>query len=349
MSDDKDLEAEPTPEPTPEPTAAPQPRRSVLPVVLLMAVILLAAAGGGAGWYFDQQLSMQAAEQQRLATDVQQQLGEAAGRVTVLNQTLESRLEGIARLENRVDDLRDALERQADPEPMPDWQMAEAAWLAQLAIHRVQFKADYDGALEALKAADEGLASLGGAGIDGRAAIAEAVDRLLEADRPDTPLIGQGLTALAQRLDDLPLAQDVASVAAGAEPLADDESLPAGVRERIGRAWTRFVDGLEGLVVVSRDRTVVPLPNPESRFLLQQNLQLKVESARLAALMADPAAFDAALERIDAWVSAYFDTAAPEVVDVRERIEALRGRRVVAEQPDIATPLQRLIDGAGVN
>ncbi|MBS3785811.1 MAG: uroporphyrinogen-III C-methyltransferase [Gammaproteobacteria bacterium] len=358
MTDKKDLEAEPTPEApetpdtsdTPEPSdavATPAKSGRVWPLIILILIILLAAAAGGAGWVFDQRLKEQAAVQQNLVSDVQQQLGEMAGRVTVLNQALESRLEGVARLENRVNDLRDAISRRAEEAEETNWQEAEAAWLARLAIHRLRFNADYEGSLEALKAADALLAELGGAGIDGRAAIAEAVDRLLQADRPETPLITQGLTALSERLDELPLAQDVASAAGSAEPLTDTAPAPTGVWERVQRAWDRLVAGLEGLVVVSRERTVVPLPDPEERFLLQQNLQLKAESARLAALMGDAQSYDAALEQIDGWVDAYFDTVAPEVVDVRERIAELRERVVVAEQPDIQAPLQRLVNAIG--
>ncbi|MRH78371.1 hypothetical protein GH984_06590 [Spiribacter sp. C176] len=361
MSDKKDLEAEPTPEDpktpdtpdtsvTPgssEPVDKPAKPSRLWPVMAFLLIGLIAAAGGGAGWYFDQRLNEQAVVQQNLVSDVQQQLGEMAGRVTVLNQALESRLEGVARLENRVDDLRDALSQQAEESEETNWQEAEAAWLARLAINRLRFNADYEGALEALKTADGLLAEMGGAGIDGRAAIAEAVDRVLQADRPETPLITQGLTALAERLDALPLAQDIEPTAGSAEPLAETEPTPTGAWERVQRAWSRFVAGLEGLVVVSRDRTVVPLPDPEERFLLQQTLQMKVESARLAALVGDAEVYDAALVQIDGWVGAYFDTLAPEVVDVRERISELRERIVVAEPPNIQGPLQGLVNAIG--
>lgn len=348
MSKNKEPEVEPTaPEPnSPEATAPPPPRR-IWPVLLVLLVLLLAAAGGGAGWYFDQQLRTQAVLQQDLAQDVRQQLGEMAGRVSVLNQALESRLEGIACLENRVDDLRDAISQEVESQTT-DWAEAEAAWLARIAIYRVRFNADYAGALEALKVADALLAARGGAGIDGRAAIAEAVDRLLQAERAETPLINQGLTALAQRLDALPLAQDIQAEPAGAAAMSESDP-PGDFRERAERAWERLVDGLEGLVVVSRDRTVVPLPEPETRFLLQQNLQLKVESARLAALMSEPEIYAASLEQVDAWVAAYFDTLAPEVVEVRERIADLQTRTLVVEPPDIATPLQRLVNEVGAD
>lgn len=346
MSEKKDLKAEPTPE-TPDTPENPKTPSRLWPALAFLLILLIAAAGGGAGWYFDQRLNDQASVQQNLVSDVQQQLGEMAGRVTVLNQALESRLEGVARLENRVDDLRDALSQQAEESEEINWQEAEAAWLARLAIHRLRFSADYEGALEALKSADALLAEMGGAGIDGRAAIAEAVDRVLQADRPETPLITQGLTALAERLDELPLAQDIEPTAGAAEPAAQTEPAPANAWERVERAWTRLIAGLEGLVVVSRDRTVVPLPDPEERFLLQQTLQMKVESARLAALMGDAEVYDSALAQIDGWVGSYFDTLAPEVVAVRERISELREHRVTAEPPNIQAPLQRLVNALG--
>jgi uroporphyrin-3 C-methyltransferase len=186
-------------------------------------------------------------------------------------------------------------------------------------------------------------------GIDRREAIGEAVDRLLAVDRVDMVAINRGLDRVADQLDDLPLAagvtefeQDAAdSAGSGAETSAD-----GGWQSRLERARERLLEGLGGLVTVSRDRQVEPLPEPESRFLLQQNLLLQIESARLAALRGEPATYRDALQRVDDWVAAYFDSASPMVSAVRERLDGLMQEPVKVETPDIAGVLSPVLDGS---
>lgn len=351
--------AEPAPTPSPKGRSA---GRGAL--VIAVFVALLAAAGGGYLYLQVQSLAdaqsglAERSELQALADEQQSDLGELNGRITNLNEALESRLQSLARLENRMADQVSARKELADrvdqlyrrmQSETDDWRVAEASYLARMALHRVRFNGDIAGALEALESADILLSGLGGVGIDRREAIGEAVDRLLAVDRVDMVAINRGLDRVADQLDDLPLAagvtefeQDAAdSAGSGAETSAD-----GGWQSRLERARERLLEGLGGLVTVSRDRQVEPLPEPESRFLLQQNLLLQIESARLAALRGEPATYRDALQRVDDWVAAYFDSASPMVSAVRERLDGLMQEPVKVETPDIAGVLSPVLDGS---
>lgn len=342
----------------------PPPRRSVTGVIALVGVLVIGGLGGAGGWFLYERVASLSAEQAGFAdqsalatlrSEQSERLGELQGRLNGLSDNLDNRLESMARLENRFEDqveARDALADRVDQlfrrmqSETDDWREAEAAYLAGIAVNRVRFNRDIPGALEALEAADRLLAGLGGAGIDGREAIARATDRLLDAERADTAAIMTGLSRTADRLADLPLAEGIERrQAREADDPAPRET--TGWRGRLERAWTQLRAGLEGLVTVSRDRQVEPLPDPEARFLLQQNLTLQIESARLAALRGNADVYRDAVARIDGWIAAYFDSASERVTDVRATLAELRGLRVDSARPAIADDLEPLLESGG--
>jgi uroporphyrin-3 C-methyltransferase len=342
----------------------PPPRRSVTGVIALAGVLVMGGLGGAGGWFLYERVASLSAEQAGFAdqsalatlrSEQSERLGELQGRLNGLSDNLDNRLESMARLENRFEDqveARDALADRVDQlfrrmqSETDDWREAEAAYLAGIAVNRVRFNRDIPGALEALEAADRLLAGLGGAGIDGREAIARATDRLLDAERADTAAIMTGLSRTADRLADLPLAEGIERrQAREADDPAPRET--TGWRGRLERAWTQLRAGLEGLVTVSRDRQVEPLPDPEARFLLQQNLTLQIESARLAALRGNADVYRDAVARIDGWIAAYFDSASERVTDVRATLAELRGLRVDSARPAIADDLEPLLESGG--
>lgn len=331
-------------------------------VVALLVALLVAAGGGYLIWQMQQLADAQAdlaarSELETLRNDQQTALGELNGRVTNLNEQLESRLQSLAQLENRMADQVSARRELADRvdqlyrrmnSETDDWRIAEAGYLARMAVHRVRFNGDIAGALEALEAADVLLSGLGGVGIDRREAIGRAVDQLLAVERIDQVAINRGLDRVADQLGSLPLAAGIqrfetADTTAGAR----SDAPAGGWQARLDRAGDRLMTGLSELVTVSRDRQVEPLPEPESRFLLQQNLRLQIESARLAALRGETATYENALQRIDDWVSAYFDSSAESVSAVRERLADLMDEPVTVERPAIGESLAPVLNDGG--
>lgn len=350
---------------TADTTTPPQPPRRIAGVLALIAVLVLALALGGMGWWGYQQLEQLRAAQTGLVErsaltalerDQQDRLGEMAGRVSNLNERVETRLESLAQMQNRVEDGAaarrnltdrvDQLYRRMQAE-RADWQGAEAAYLARIAQHRLRFNADVAGALEALEAADRLLAGLGGAAVDRREALAAATNQLLAVKPIDQVEINRRLTRIANALDQLPLAAGIAPAPAADATTADsDNADDQNAGSRLDRAWQRLQQGLGELVTISRERAVEPLPDSRSRFLLQQNLMLQVETARLAALQGEPETYQQALSQMQQWVESYFDSAAQSVRQVNGEIEALQATSVAMEPPRIAALLAPVIEGA---
>lgn len=350
---------------TADTTTPPQPPRRIAGVLALIAVLVLALALGGMGWWGYQQLEQLRAAQTGLVErsaltalerDQQDRLGEMAGRVSNLNERVETRLESLAQMQNRVEDGAaarrnltdrvDQLYRRMQAE-RADWQGAEAAYLARIAQHRLRFNADVAGALEALEAADRLLAGLGGAAVDRREALAAATNQLLAVKPIDQVEINRRLTRIANALDQLPLAAGIAPAPAADATTADsDNADDQNAGSRLDRAWQRLQQGLGELVTISRERAVEPLPDSRSRFLLQQNLMLQVETARLAALQGEPETYQQALSQMQQWVESYFDSAAQSVRQVNSEIEALKATSVAMEPPRIAALLAPVIEGA---
>lgn len=350
---------------TADTTTPPPPPRRIAGVLALIAVLVLALALGGMGWWGYQQLEQLRAAQTGLVErsaltalerDQQDRLGEMAGRVSNLNERVETRLESLAQMQNRVEDGAaarrnltdrvDQLYRRMQAE-RADWQGAEAAYLARIAQHRLRFNADVAGALEALEAADRLLAGLGGAAVDRREALAAATNQLLAVKPIDQVEINRRLTRIANALDQLPLAAGIAPAPAADATTADsDNADDQNAGSRLDRAWQRLQQGLGELVTISRERAVEPLPDSRSRFLLQQNLMLQVETARLAALQGESETYQQALSQMQQWVESYFDSAAQSVRQVNSEIEALQATSVAMEPPRIAALLAPVIEGA---
>ncbi len=354
-----------TEEPEADTGAAPATSHSVSGPLALAGLLVVAVLTAGAAWHFYEQLNAlqaaqdelaPAAELQSLRNDQDARLGELAGRLEALNSALESRLDAVARVENRLIDQGESARVLADrvdqlyrrmQSETDDWRYAEAAYLARIAVHRVRFNADVAGALEALESADILLAGLGGPAVDDREVLARAIDRLLGVQPPDIAGVSQRLSRVADALHTLPLTQSLAATEAVQEASVADSDAVSGteVSARFARAWMRLRESLGALVSVSRDRRVEPLPDPEDRFLLEQNLMLQLEAARLSAISGEQEAYRMAIGRVHDWVKAYFDSASPEVQSLIQELAALQDVSVAFTPPDIGRDLAPILNG----
>ncbi|WP_193222316.1 uroporphyrinogen-III C-methyltransferase [Alkalilimnicola sp. S0819] len=338
------------------PTAKPPASRGTgIAWLALILSLLVGLAGVAGGYWLWQQL--------RAATDTS---------VTDTRlDALEARLvQREAALENALGSLRvEAEQKQAEAERLltelaagqqelrrrldqvgrlaqtsrDEWMRSEAAYLAQIAVYRLNFQADVDTALAALQAADRLLAQLGTEALVQRRAVRDAVNRLLEVEQQDRARLDQALNGLIDQVPQLPLAAERLRETAAAEPREAAVNLPAeGWRARLDEAWGRFTDSLGELVVVRRDDGVLPLVAPEQRYFLRQNLTLRLETARLALHRDDAALYRDALVDAAEWLATWYDADAPGVVRARESLTELAGRELAPELPDIAPLLEPL-------
>lgn len=339
----------------PSPSEAPRRALALTLLALLLALLALLLAAGSGYYLWDQQQQL-AAGQRTLASSAA--LAERAEQLAATDSALQQRLQSVSQdADANVEALRQQLETlqraqatvqerlgRLDVQTQArhgEWLRAEAAYLANLAVIRISLQHDVDGALAALKMADELLSRLNSRAIAERQAVNRTINRLVAIDVPDTPELVRRIDTLVSKIDILPLNQPLDEAMLQQEaPPADIESAPADWRARLERAWQRFRDTLGQLVLVQRGKPAEPLIVPEERYFLYHNLRLRLEAARLALIQGNEAIYQSSLNRAAEWLERYYLRGEPAVDAALAEIAALRAIDIQPDLPDLAPLLE---------
>ncbi|MGM0413468.1 MAG: uroporphyrinogen-III C-methyltransferase, partial [Pseudomonadota bacterium] len=319
----------------------------LVPLVLLLLVVAVAGAGGWFGW----QLWQQQAELEQTLADRETTIRRLQGRLEEVGDTARSAREAAAGSASRAEDVSEGLEatnteleRLAEEvgRGSEEWQLAAVRHLLTLADQRAALAADWPAVDAALAAADERLADLGGARYQPlREAIATVRQEVAAVEPPDVPGMAARLTGVSRAVDDLPLRRP------GGAPLPE-ASGPAEPVSGWRGAVAAVGDALSELVVVRRhDEDVRPLVAPEQEEHLRLNLQLQLESARVALLRGETGVWRETLEQAGAWVERYFDNDASATEAARASLEELAAAELEYDRPDPGRTLEVLDDIQG--
>lgn len=351
-------EAEPAPAVVDKPPA-PAARRGLAVAALLIALLTLALAAAG-GYYLWQQQQQLQTVQRTLASqsDVQAQAEQLAQadrqlrqELQTLSQSAQAASSSTGELQQQMSALSQAQQElqqrfaKLDVETQArqgEWIRAEAVYLARLALARASLQRDIDGALAALKLADELLAQLDSRAIGERQAIHRAINQLVAVDLPDVNQLASRIEALIGRVDVLPLNQQLEEARQQQAGLAEpsEASGPGDWQARLQRAWGRFKDTLSQLVIVQRGQPTEPLMAPEERYFLYHNLRLRLESARLALIEGEQDIYQRSLARAAEWIERYYARGEPGVEQALKEIAALRAVTIRPELPPLAQLLE---------
>ncbi|MFA5529589.1 MAG: uroporphyrinogen-III C-methyltransferase [Thiohalomonadaceae bacterium] len=308
----------------------------------ITALVLALAAGGGAAWLWTE-LERTRAHANMAEADLTQQLAQLRSAATqqaseldkVLQDTQAAVVQGQA-LKAAVDDLRVRLAQDRS-----DWLLAEVDYLLTVANRRLRFERDVPSAEAALVEADNRLAALQDpALVPVREAIANELERLRAVPGVDRSGLALQVAALIKSVDGLPLSAELASRPAGASPgEAPADTAVESWRGLFAAMW----ESIKGLVTVRRsDQPVQPLLPPEQRYYLQQNLNLKLESARLALLQHDAAVYRTTLEEAERWTHEYFNVNSPGGQAFLQGLAHLQQAEIAPELPEIDGSLRIL-------
>ena len=214
------------------------------------------------------------------------------------------------------------------------WMRSEAEHLMQSANIALQLNHDPATALAALEAADERLSALADPALTAaRAKLADEIAALRALDQPDVAGIALTLGSLAARVDLL--------------PLADPQGTPDVPATAPTSAWQRALakigGALKGMVSIRKtsDGDGVMLA-PQERFFLYRNLELELESARLAALRGDAANYQQSLASAQRWLQTRFAADDAGVRSALEALTELAAVQLVTSWPDISASLAEL-------
>lgn len=223
--------------------------------------------------------------------------------------------------------------------------LAEARHLLRLANETLHLAHDPQRAAAALRAADARLAELhDGRIVAVRTQIARELAALSALPHADLPGVALALIALSERVPALPLRTRLPESAA---PVPADPAEPLS-------AWEHFVmrvqGAFRGLITVRRaPGASAPLLAPEQEWFLRRNLELKLETARLAALNRDGAAFVASIRTARDWLAVHFDPASPAVREAVRDLDAMQKLKLAPALPDLSRSLTLLEQRIGAD
>lgn len=250
-----------------------------------------------------------------------------------------ARLAGIEEAQGDIGARIDALEGRVaavvvrGESPRQQLNLAEVDYLLRSANERLLLYGDARTADRALALADEQLEALDDpVYLSVRQSIAAARRALDSVEQPDTIALTGSLAGLQGDIPGLPFPGEV--VVRSDSGAVDTEQDPG--------VWARFKAAVSGLVSVRRQDVDASLVSLEDKDYVRQGLWLQLETARLALLREDDAAFTAALDRAQATLEQYFDADSASVQRFADELGRLAGAQLAVDWPDISAPWERL-------
>ena len=306
---------------------------------LAVLALLVAAAGAGGTYYlWTLQQADADARQQTLkdmsakAATLQQGLQDS---ITEQNNKLEARLkvEQAARveLEKNLQQLHTELGRDRHA-----WTLAEVRYYLRLANTRLLLLADVSSALRGLELADARIKALASPSMHKlRALLSEEISALKAVPSVDIEGASLRLIALAKQVEDLPILAPSRSEQAAKEATTK----PTDIKDWRGHARAIWAEMKTLVTIRKTDRPVDALLAPEQTVFLRHNLRLKLEAARIALLQKDTAVYQASLNEVSEWITAYFNRDASAVKALLEQLTALVSLELQPALPDISRSL----------
>lgn len=358
-----DVEPEQTPpfsEAPAEAATANKPQRFQLPLVVAV-VALVAVAGTGIYGYrywqnisqdlhdMQQRISSTLSEQQRLVSEIEtakkvladhkKRLAEQDSLAATQNELLATEKQELGlqaqAMQKTVEEINAKVGRTDN-----QWQLAEADYLMRVANHRLALTQDINTALTALMQADEKLRSSGDLGlINVREKLAEEISALKAISAPDIAGASATLQALAAQVPSLKLA------GATLKRTQNNETTVATAKS--GRNFDTLLEdswrGFQELVVIRKhDKPVSAMLPPSQQFFLFQNLQLQLESARLALLRQESILFKSSIDTARQWLESFFDGGDTHTANMLTTLSELEQLSFSNEMPDISASLNLL-------
>ncbi len=197
----------------------------------------------------------------------------------------------------------------------------------------------------ALKEADQRLIALGDpAFLPVREAIAKELQALRNIGVTERQTAAIQLTGLIDAVQTFP----VAGPYRAEQRAAPGPEKPLQAPENVSN-WKEFLSALWGdirsLVTIRQHEAAgapSPLLAPRERYFLYQNLQLKLETARLALLEGNPKVYGSALKEAEKWLNSFFAEEATATRGAIETLNELQGVAVSPELPEISDSLRVL-------
>lgn len=223
--------------------------------------------------------------------------------------------------------------------------LTEVSQLLKLANNSAVFSGNRDGAINALKLADSQLKQLADPRYAVvRRAINEEISALDALVTVDVTSLTAKLSAAAKQVPLLPLENEppVAGQVLVAEPEQTEDITFVSEMKQL------WVMALNTVKIKRIDEPPKPLLAPEQRYFLDQNIQLKLNTAELAVMQNKPEVYRRNVEAALSWLLEYYDPRDDGVIKLADELRALKEQPLGIDLPSISgsyDQLQRIKGG----
>lgn len=342
-------------EPTKSPKRSPKTadkssvKRSKWPMLIVFTALLLGLASiilGGVVWTrLNHQLALAAQARVELSKRI-----ENLNPTPVLEKFTKIFLAEVTDLKTQLENqqrqqvaLREAVVQAHDlaSRSQRGWIIAEVKYLVELAQHKLQLMRDIDGAIAALRSADQRLKVLFDPSFAPILKVISAdIEVLKSFPRPDLVAISLKLNRIITQhwpmLVEKPKTQpsqlvNIASVSKKHEDQTHgQESVLVALLTEINKH----------LVIRRHDQPLQPLPEAQIQLFHYQLLRLKLEAARLAVVTENNAEYQRQLQSALDWISAHYSTANAKVLI--DELESLKAIQIRPDLPNVNRSLSAL-------
>jgi uncharacterized protein HemX len=274
---------------------------------------------------------------QQQKAELDQQLQEQQNRLVKLDEQIQNLRLSHGGLNEQLETVKTVAAKGGDINAFP---LAEVDYLLRLADNKLKLERNLTTARLALDAAQQRLKAVGESAMASvQTMISEAIASLRGVQLPDITALSHKIVQMENEVVGLPLQiksgtpdiKNVVKPAATATVSADTER---SWWDRTSQAvWNQF----KGIVVIRRVRSEAPpLIAMEEDFFLRQNLQLELESMRMALLRGDAQMYQDSNELVRKWINTYFDAEDARVATFLSELKALQTVPFNPYIPDLA-------------
>ena len=210
-----------------------------------------------------------------------------------------------------------------------DWMLAESAYLANLAVARLQTMTDIPTASKQLRYASERLSHLSDPNLlPLKERLVKDIKRLDDLQQLDWEGVWLTLGVVSDSLETLPF--QIMPEASHKPAIKTDQ----GWREGLAGAMTE----LKGLVRIRRqsDSGIMPLITESEKQQYLFSLQFLVEQARWAVIQREPTVYHSALTLLGHRIESQFDIRETSVLKTTKTIDKLKSVSMVTQVPDLS-------------
>ncbi|MCB1762031.1 MAG: uroporphyrinogen-III C-methyltransferase [Gammaproteobacteria bacterium] len=282
--------------------------------------------------------AQQLLEQQRVLAEQQQALTNHRQLLQERDAKLEREREQLSQVGQEIRETMQSLHRRIGGDDSY-WMAEEAAYLMQVAHHRLQLEWDLRTAIRALESADARLRDSGYPGwVQVRELLALEISQLKGIELADIEGVALQLSILAAGVNQLKLLGSELPAAATSEPEVLQRTAP---EERSLKTLGRDLwEGFKSIIVVRHHgQPVSALLPSDQQLLIQQHLSLQLEAARVSLLRGSQALFSTSLQNAIRLLHEHVDLDDTRSKAYLEQLTAYSKLQIRPQLPDISASL----------